>query len=322
MIRRCSLLLCIGLLAGVLAGPASGKSPATRPMEDWKLCWSDEFDGQEIDKTHWTFDQGNGFTVPGTQAYVAGWGNQELEYYTSRPENAWVKDGMLHIRAIAEAYHGCKYTSARLTSKGLFSKTYGRFEFRAKLPTGKGLWPAIWLLPADNAYGGWAASGEIDVMEARGQEVTKILGTLHYGSAWPGAASSGANYQLPDGQTISDFHVYALEWEPGVMRWYVDDKLYSTQRNWWSCSKLDAKKRGLVNPPAADRNPWPAPFDKPFYIVINLAVGGNFPGNPDSQTAFPQEMLVDYVRVYDKASYGDVPPPWGKEESNKGKTGR
>jgi beta-glucanase (GH16 family) len=295
-------ILLFPLLLGIIASRAfDGELPATRPAS-WRLVWSDSFSGDRLDRSHWGFDLGNGFTIPKTHQFIPGWGNGELEYYTDRPENVFVKASQLHIRAVAEAYHGCAYTSSRLTTKGRFAQAYGRFEIRAKLPTGQGLWPAIWLLPADNAYGGWAASGEIDLMEARGQNADKVVGTIHYGAAWPGNVHTGKDFSFPTGQDISDFHVYALEWEPGVIRWYVDDRLYSTQRNWWSSSKPKS------------RNPWPAPFDQPFYLLINLAVGGQFVGKPDAQTAFPAEMLVDYVRVYDKSDYGPVQPPGAKDE--------
>jgi beta-glucanase (GH16 family) len=307
-----SLLLSRLLRAAVLAMTmAAGRSLAepttTAPAPSvWKLIWSDDFNGTSLDGSKWGFDLGNGFKAPNGDVWVSGWGNNELEYYTDRSQNAYVKDGLLHIRADAEAMNGCKYTSARLVTRGLFSKTYGRFEFRAKLPTGRGLWPAIWLLPADNAYGTWAASGEIDILEARGQHPFKVLGTLHYGETWPKNDFTEADYDLPAGGTVADFHVYALEWEPGAMRWYVDDHLYSVKRHWWSGSSGNGNGNGNEK----DRNPWPAPFDKSFYIIMNLAVGGNFLGDPDAQTLLPQEMQVDYVRVYDRVGgYGPTPPP-------------
>lgn len=293
---------------------------ATDPLQGnadggWTLVWCDEFNGVAIDRAKWGFDEGNGFTASDTKVWVPGWGNDELQYYTDRPENAYVKDGMLHILAAHELYKKCRYTSARLVTRGLFGKTYGRFEFRARLPAGAGLWPALWLLPVDDAYGGWAASGEIDVMEARGQEPSKVLGTIQFGSRWPGNDHSGAEWTFPDNSGINDFHVYALEWEPGVMRWYVDGSLYSTQRRWWSSSKANAAHEGLKPIDKSKQNPWPAPFDKPFYIIMNLAVGGRFPGAPETSTLFPAEMVIDYVRVYDKiGGYGNTPPPENEDE--------
>jgi beta-glucanase (GH16 family) len=295
------------LFAALLTAQAAAEPPTAK----WKLVWSDEFDGENLDKTKWDFDIGNGFSAKDSKVWVGGWGNDELEYYTSRPENVWVKDGMLHVRALKESYEGFAYTSARLKTRkkdgdALFAKKYGRFEFRAKLPTGKGIWPALWLLPQDEKYGGWAASGEIDIMEARGQEPYKVLGTLHFGSAWPGNAHVSKDYVLPQKGSIAEFHVYALEWEPGEIRWYVDDHLYSTQRSWWSRSKPNGGNRADPRK-ESDLNPWPAPFDQPFYIVMNLAVGGRFLGNPDRTTVFPAEMTLDYVRAYDKI--GGYEPP-------------
>jgi beta-glucanase (GH16 family) len=313
-------------LLAVLA--AAGLSPAlvpqaTPPPPGWKLVWSDEFDGKEIDRTKWDFDIGNGFFNYETNTWISGWGNGELQYYTREPENAFVKDGMLHIRAVKESLHGFGYTSARLKTRKrdgspLFNQKYGRFEFRAKLPTGKGIWPALWMLPQDDKYGTWASSGEIDVMEAKGQEPTRVLGTLHYGSRWPNNTHTSKLFEFPAGGTIADFHVYGLEWEPGKISWSVDGKVYATQTFWWSSSKVDRGK-GAKPGQESDLNPWPAPFDQPFYLIMNVAVGGKFLGNPDRTTSFPAEMVVDYVRVYDKVGgYGAAPPrgagklPFGK----------
>jgi beta-glucanase (GH16 family) len=279
--------------------------------EEWRLVWSDEFEGEEIDRSHWDFDLGNGFFNYDANTWISGWGNGELQYYTKEPENAFVTGGSLHLRAVKESLHGCGYSSARLKTRKrdgspLFNKAYGRFEVRAKLPSGRGIWPAIWMLPQDDKYGTWAASGEIDLVEAKGHEPEKVLGTLHYGSRWPANAHSSREYKFPAGG-IGEFHVYALEWEPGAIRWYVDDSHYATQTFWWSSSKL-AGDRGAQPAGESDLNPWPAPFDQPFYLILNVAVGGQFPGAPDKTTTFPCEMLVDYIRVYDKAQgYGPVP---------------
>ncbi len=155
------------------------------------------------------------------------------------------------------------------------------------------------MLPQDEKYGPWPSSGEIDVLEARGQEPNKVLGTLHFGSRWPANVHDGKDYLLPKEGTIADFHTYAIEWEPGEIRWYVDSQLFSTKSFWWSSGKTDGGK-GLNPATEADVNPWPAPFDQPFYLVMNVAVGGKFLGNPDKATLFPVEMVVDYVRVYDR----------------------
>ena len=310
-LRWCALAMALGMVAAwtVLRSNAAD----TPPVSGWQLVWSDEFDGKEIDPTKWAFDLGNGYFDHSANAWIAGWGNNELQYYTRAPANVFLKDGLLHIRAQKEACKGCAYTSARLLSRKqdgrpLFNKQYGRFEFRAKLPTGRGIWPALWLLPQTEQYGGWAASGEIDVLEARGQEPHKVVGTLHYGSQWPANVHSGRDYVLPDLGSITDFHLYALEWEPGAIRWFVDGRCYATQTFWWSSSEL-AGQQGRPPASAGELNPWPAPFDRPFYIIMNLAVGGNFLGNPDATTVFPAELVIDYVRVYDKVGgYADLKP--------------
>ena len=310
---------CLGALLvamGVGLISVRGNEAAEPPPPGWKLVWSDEFDGTAIDRTKWDFDIGNGFFSYDANQWINGWGNGELQYYTREPENAFVKDGMLHIRALKESLHGCGYTSARLNTRKrdgspLFCQRYGRFEFRAKLPTGQGVWPALWMLPQDEKYGGWPCSGEIDVMEARGQEPTKVLGTLHFGSRWPANTEASKDYVLPKGGTIADFHVYAVEWEPGEVRWSVDGRQYAAQSFWWSSGKTDETK-GAKPTKEADLHPWPAPFDQPFYLVMNVAVGGKFLGRPDKTTVFPAEMLVDYVRVYERVAGYGKPRPRGE----------
>jgi beta-glucanase (GH16 family) len=273
------LVLCVGLGGGTTA------------YGYWNLVWSDEFDGSSIDTSHWTFDVGNGYWSDST--WIWGWGNNELEYYTSRTQNVYVANGVLHLVARNESYSGFSYTSGRVKSHGLFSKKYGRFEFRAKLPQGQGYWPALWLLPnypvfPRGQYGNWAASGEIDVMENRGSDPTTVQGTIFYGGEWPGQAMSTQTYTLPSSGQTTEFHTYVLEWSTNSMRWYVDGQLFETQTSWWSSGAA-----------------YPAPFDQPFYIIMNLAVGGNYPGNPNVNTVFPGEVQVDYVRVYDYTT--DVP---------------
>ncbi len=285
--------------------------PVAEAPEGWKLVWNDEFDGQKIDPEKWDFDLGNGFYDYDAQQWIPGWGNDEKQFYTRNPRNAFVRDGQLHIRAVKESYMRCGYTSARLKTRNrdgspLFQKTYGRFEFRAKLPTGQGIWPALWLMPQDEKYGSWASSGEIDILEARGQEPTKVVGALHYGGRWPANTSKDHEYTLPNQGSITDFHVYALEWLPGEMRWSVDGKVVATKNFWWSTSKMTGNQ-GAQPVNAEDLNPWPAPFNQPFYLLMNVAVGGKFPGLPARDTHFPVEMIVDYVRVYDKIDgYGPV----------------
>ncbi|TFD92860.1 carbohydrate binding domain-containing protein [Jeotgalibacillus sp. R-1-5s-1] len=253
----------------------------------WSLVWHDEFNSTEIDRSKWDFEIGNGFTDANGE-FISGWGNNEKQYYTDRPENAKTEDGKLSITALKEEYEGFDYTSARLRTKGLFSKTYGKFEMKASLPVGKGMWPAFWMLPEEDRYGGWAASGEIDILEAKGSRPHEAIGTIHYGETWPNNKYTGAEYTFPDGSTIADEHIYSVEWEPGEIRWYVDGVLYQTQDNWYS------KERN-----ASANHAYPAPFDQPFHMLLNLAVGGNFDGEPTEDTVFPQSMDVEYVRVYD-----------------------
>jgi beta-glucanase (GH16 family) len=242
------------------------------PYPGYALAWSDEFNGSSINTAIWNWEIGD-----------SGWGNNEWQYYTNHPENSYISNGNLVIVA-RENHLGHDYTSARMTTQNKQSFLYGKMEARIKLPTGQGLWPAFWMMPADSAYGGWASSGEIDIMEMINQATT-IYGTLHFGGGWPNNQSTGGSYS-PGGVDFSeDFHVYMLEWEPDVMRWYVDGVLFSTKTSsqWWS--------------DGAPGNPR-APFDQPFFFILNVAVGGNWPGYPDASTSFPQSMYVDYVRVY------------------------
>jgi beta-glucanase (GH16 family) len=242
-------------------------------LAGWQLAWSDEFSGTNVDATKWTFDIGNG---------SGGWGNNELEYYTSRATNVYVDSGLLHIVARKESYDGCSYTSARLKTSGLYSQLYGRFEFRVKLPQGTGYWPALWLMPVNSVYGGWAASGEVDIMENKGRIPAQVMGTLHFGAPYPGQDQSyGSPYTFPGSGSVTNFHVYAMEWTSNSFSWYVDNTLYQTQTSWWSSG-----------------GGYPAPFDIPFYIIMNLAVGGQFDGPPNGSTVFPGDMQVDYVRAY------------------------
>jgi beta-glucanase (GH16 family) len=259
---------------------------------EWSLVWSDEFNGSEIDRNKWTYDIGNWIVDSEGNGITPGWGNNEKEYYTDSKENAFIRDGNLVIKAkkeqVVDQFGTYDYTSAKLKSKGLFSKKYGRYEIKAKLPVGKGLWPAIWMLPEEDKYGSWAASGEIDIVEGWGSRPHTVAGTIHYGEGWPNNKYSGKEYELPKQRGVDKWHTYALEWEPGELRWYVDGELYQTQNNWYSKGKDTAAKYA-----------YPAPFDQEFYLIMNLAVGGKFDGDPDETTHFPKEMAIDYVRVYD-----------------------
>jgi beta-glucanase (GH16 family) len=298
-----------------------------KAKKGWRLVWSDEFEGDAVDRTKWDFDIGNGFYDYKNNAWVPGWGNVELQYYTDAPANVSVRDSLLTIRAVKESLHGCGYTSARLKTRKrdgspLFSKCYGRFEIRAKVPWGKGLWPALWMLPQDDRYGGWAASGEIDLMEIVGERPHEVLNSIHFGSPGLDARALITHvHPLPGGSTVANWHEYAVEWEPGEIRFYVDGTHTSTRNHWWSSSHTRGGQ-GVIARRASDLNPWPAPFDQPFFVLMNVAVGGNFPGVPNEQTQFPAELVVDYVRVYDKVGgYGPVRPigkgrmPWLKKAS-------
>ncbi|GIP18182.1 hypothetical protein J40TS1_38240 [Paenibacillus montaniterrae] len=276
--------------SGTTPAPTAPPQPTSPPaQQEWKLVWSDEFDGSGtnldengVDLDKWGYQLGTG-----AQYGLDGWGNNEQQYY--RAENIAVEDGLLKITAKQEQYEGKPYTSGRLFTEPTFSQTYGKFEARIKLPAGEGLWPAFWMMPQDSDYGTWAASGEIDIMEARGRLLNEIGGALHYGRSWPNNKSAAKAYHFPEGEDITDFHIYGIEWEPGEIRWYVDGKLFQTINNWDSWGDGQPAKYA-----------FPAPFDKPFYMILNLAVGGNYDGGrTPAASELPAEMLVDYVRVYD-----------------------
>jgi len=274
---RSALPLSLSAVAALGVGPACDDAPledrATRP---WQLTWADEFDaaaGTPPDPTRWVHDVGGG-----------GWGNAQLEHDTARTDNA-AHDGAgnLVITARRESFGGNAYTSARIKTQGFFAQRHGRFEARIKVPLGAGLWPAFWLLGADIDEVGWPACGEIDIMEYRGQVPDVVLGSLH-GPGYSGGAPVSDALYLPDGQRFADaFHVFAVEWDPGRIAWYVDDTLYHVAT-------------GAQLPQGA---PWV--FERPFFIILNLAVGGTFGGSPGDTTPFPAELVVDWVRVFERA---------------------
>ncbi len=269
------------LLISFFIGCAKDEDTPSQNIENYDipgydLVWQDEFSGNGIDESKWEHE-----------VNADGGGNNELQYYTSRSENSYIENGRLHIVAKKETFTSTvgtrDFTSARMRTRNNGDWKYGRFEIKAKLPYGQGLWPAIWMLPTDWIYGGWAASGEIDIVELVGHEPNVVHGTLHYGGEWPANVSSGSSYRLAQGKFADDFHIFVLEWEETEFRWYVDDYLYSSQRIWSSTGA-----------------PYPAPFNQRFHLLLNVAVGGNWPGSPDETTVFPQEMVIDYVRVYEK----------------------
>lgn len=258
--------------------------------QQWNLIWSDEFDGTTLDTNSWSYQTGTGTAY----GLPAGWGNNELQYYTNFSSNVAVSGGTLKIIARQQNFAGSPYTSGRIRTVGLRDFVYGRFESRMKIPSTSGVWPAFWMLPTDSPYGGWASSGEIDIMESVNIANT-VHGTIHYGSPWPNNQSNGGS--VNNGTDFSqDFHEYAIEWGPDEMRWYLDGDLFHsvTSSQWFSS--------------VARSNPR-APFDVPFHLLLNVAVGGNWPGNPNGSATFPQTLEVDYVRVFEQvqAPYGGTP---------------
>lgn len=248
--------------------------------DNWKLIWSQEFDDSVIDRNVWNFEIGNGHSKG-----IPGWGNNELEYYTDG-ENAYIQNGILVIEARKEgrrdAYGTYNYTSSRMTTQGKFEVKYGRIEVRAKFPYGKGLWPAVWMLGSDIGSVGWPNCGEIDIVEFLGHEPTKVHGTVH-GPGYSGGNSISGSYELTDPDFTEDFHTFGIIWDEEKIDFYVDDYVYYT------VSKMYVLSRGYS---------WV--FDKPFFIIVNLAVGGNWPGYPDENTQFPAKMYIDYIRVWQK----------------------
>lgn len=244
--------------------------------EEYQLVWSDEFDNEGLpDNTKWGYDEGNGCPR------ICGWGNNELEYYTvDKLKNARVEDGKLIIEAHKERILYNNYSSARLVSKGKGDWTYGRLEIRSKNPSGRGTWPAVWMLPTENKYGQWPGSGEIDIMEHVGYEVDTVFGTVH-----TMAYNHGIRTQKGGGMAVNseeEFHVYSIEWTADKIDFYIDSERYFTFEN----EKVSSKE-------------WP--FDQPFHIILNLAVGGNWGGAQGvDDSIWPQRMEVDYVRVYQK----------------------
>ncbi len=272
--RGVTAAACLAFCGVVDGQTVSGNLPA------WRLVWSDEFDqpnGTRPNPARWSYDIGGG-----------GWGNQELESYTARTNNARIEDGALVIEARKEEYQGNDgvarhYTSARLKTQGKFSTTYGRIESRIRLPHGQGIWPAFWLLGVNIGTVGWPTCGEVDIMENIGREPTVVHSTVH-GPGYSGGNGIGHAYVAPNGHPFSDdFHLYAMEWSPGLLRFLVDNQSFFTV----TPASLPAGTSWVYNGPE--------------FILLNLAVGGPWPGSPDASTVFPQRMLVDYVRVYTTA---------------------
>ena len=258
---------------------------ANSVFADWHLIWQDEFNSNHLNESEWTFQVGTG---------DGGWGNHELEYYTNnRHENTRVENGHLVIDVRVEDFQGSHFTSARLNSRRAW--TYGKFEARARLPSGHNLWPAIWMMPRDSKYGVWAASGEIDIMELRGDKPHEIMGTIHYGGSWPNNIFHGSGERYYPQDFSQDYHTFAVEWDRNSIKWLLDNNVYHEEninRIMWS---------------GKGSNPYHAngqPFDQPFYWILNVAVGGNFFGNgpyvsPGEARGWAKHtMEVDYIRVY------------------------
>lgn len=272
MIRFASAFALTTLLAcGGGDRSTAGSGGSTPPTGQWVLAWSDEFSGANgtaPNAANWTFDLGAG-----------GWGNNELQTYTDSLDNAQIQDGNLVITALKTA---SGYTSARLKTQGRFAQPYGRFEARIKVPTAAGIWPAFWMLGQDLGTLGWPACGEIDIMEVVGKTPSTVYGTIH-GPGYSGSGGLGGSTTLASGRLSDDYHLYAVEWEGTTIRWYLDGQLYAT--------------RILQDLPGGA--PWV--FDHPFFLILNLAVGGNWPGSPDASTPWPQKLYVDYIRVYKRS---------------------
>ena len=237
----------------------------------YELNWADEFNGTSIDASSWMHEMG-----------ASGWGNNELQYYTDRSDNSFIQDGALVIEAKEENFAGAPYTSARMITQEKRTFTFGRVDIRAILPEGQGIWPALWMLGSNFSTIGWPACGEIDIMELVGHEPGTVHGTAHWGPQGRSFSDNkGEEYLLPDNEKFSEkYHVFSIIWEPGKIEWFVDDNNYFTLRT----SDVNGNY----------------PFDNEFFFIFNIAVGGNWPGSPDGTTSFPQRMIVDYVRVFDK----------------------
>ncbi len=241
--------------------------PLSISAQNYSLIWSDEFDGSTIDPSKWTYDIGQG---------SGGWGNNELQYYTSSPNNVFLNAGYLNIVGKVENIGGAFYSSSRIKTQGLFDFTYGKVEARMKVPAGQGLWPAFWMLGSNISSIGWPRCGEIDIMEHVNNELF-VHGTHHYFN----------NGHIYEGESVftnaTEFHVYAIEWTPTAIKWFLDGtEFYQTN----------------IGPTAISKEE----FHNPFFLILNLAIGGNWPGNPNPSTIFPATMMVDYVRVYQETN--------------------
>ena len=273
-----SSILALSMLLPLASCAGKTKTPE---LDGYKLLWSDEFDGNKLDETKWNYEP-----------HEPGWTNNELQEYTTSTDNVFVRDGNLVIKAIKTEKDGnVHYTSGKVTGQNKTDFMYGKVVVSAKVPEGQGLWPAIWMMPKDESYyGQWPKCGEIDIMESLGNDTTISYSTIHYGE--PHAEQQGTITKEGADSFSAKFHEYSVEWDPGEMRFYTDGELVLTVNDWFTAVQGE------------DDKPYPAPFNQPFFVQMNLAVGGNWPGNPDETTDFSKaEFQIDYVRVYQKAEY-------------------
>lgn len=241
--------------------------------KEWQLVWEDEFDAEQLDMEKWSFQFGTG-----SEEGLTNWGNNEQQYYTDREENLFLEDGYLHIVAKEESYEGQQYTSARIRTRDKGDWMYGRMEIRAKLPQGQGIWPAIWMLPTKDNFQ-WPRDGEIDITELVGHEPERVHSTVHFEKNGGGHDYKGTSYTLQEGIFADDFHTFSIEWKLNEIQFFVDENHFYT-----------------VN--SSSLAPHNYPFNNTFHLIMNIAVGGEWPGYPDNTTPFPQSMIVDYVKVY------------------------
>ena len=274
-------LISLAMAVAMIIPSVSCAKTKTPQLDGYKLLWSDEFDGKTMDQKKWNYEP-----------HEPGWTNNELQEYTTSTDNVFVRDGKLVLKAIKTTKDGKDYyTSGKVTGQNKTDFQYGKVVVSAKVPEGQGLWPAIWMMPKDESfYGQWPKCGEIDIMESLGNDTTKSYSTIHYGE--PHAEQQGTIVKEGADSFSAKFHEYSVEWEPGEMRFYTDGELVLTVNDWFTAVQGE------------DDKPYPAPFNQPFFVQMNLAVGGDWPGNPDSTTDFSKaEFEIDYVRVYQKPSY-------------------
>lgn len=249
--------------------PSTGYSTPNE-YDGFSLIWNDEFEGETLNEDFWTFEIGNG---------TWGWGNNELEYY--RKDNTELTDGFIVIEARDEKFGGFNYTSSRIITKNKFDFTFGRIDVRAVIPEGQGIWPAIWMLGSNISEVGWPRCGEIDIMELVGHQPSKLHSTVHYSDSSGNRIMNGSSTTLPASKKFSqDFHVFSIIWEKDRIEFLLDDVPFHV----------------ITRASLGSQNPYP--FNDPFFFIFNVAVGGNWPGSPDSTTKFPQHMIVDYIRVF------------------------